>query len=47
MSTRDITIQYAAEISTGDVMVGIGAIDLYWERRGSVCQCRSALGALW
>ena len=32
--------------STGDVVVGNGAIDLYWERNGRVWCCISLLGML-
>ena len=33
-------------ISTGDVVVGKGAIDLYWGRNGRVWCCRSLLGTM-
>ena len=34
------------QISTGDVVVGHGAIDLYWGRNGMVWCCRSILGTM-
>ena len=34
------------KISTGDVVVGNGAIDLYWGRNGRVWCCRSLLGTM-
>ena len=34
------------KISTGDVVVGNGAIDLYWGRKGRVWCCRSLLGTM-
>ena len=33
-------------ISTGDVVVGKGAIDLYWRGNGGVWCCRSLLGTM-
>ena len=33
-------------ISTGDVVVGNGTIDLYWGRNGGVWCCRSLLGPM-
>ena len=33
-------------ISTGDVVVGNWAIDLYWGRNGRVWCCRSLLGTM-
>ena len=33
-------------ISTGDVVVGNGAIDLYWGRNGRVLCCISLLGTM-
>ena len=33
-------------ISTGDVVVGNGAIDLYWARNGRVLCCISLLGTM-
>ena len=33
-------------ISTADVVVGNGAIDLYWGRNGRVLCCRSLLGTM-
>ena len=34
------------QISTGDVVVGHGAIDLYWGRNGMIWCCRSILGTM-
>ena len=34
------------QISTGDVVVGNGAIDLYWGRNGRVWWFRSLLGTM-
>ena len=33
-------------ISTGDGVVGNGAIDLYWGRNGRIWCCRSLLGTM-
>ena len=34
------------QISTGDVVIGNGAIDLYWGRNGTVWCCRFLLGTM-
>ena len=34
-------------ISTGDGVVGYGAVDLYWGRYGRICRCISLPGTLW
>ena len=34
------------EISTGDDVVGNGAMDLYWGRNGRIWCCKSLLGTM-